>query len=312
MKIFVLFFALIINLSFLNIDNICCSKSETITYAKALSFCNLYKNDSMNENEIIFIVPESYFVMIIEIVNDECFRVQYKKYVGYVKSKNVTICEFVPIVKYLNGITLDIKQSSGTQIWSSPSVSSSILATVSAGVKDIEYIAYTYGDIPSGGNCNLWYYILYTPAENATNVYEGYVYSENTTNLTEITLNLESNPEVISDENSGDDLFVVSSSVKTIVVTIIAIPIILFILIILYKFAKKFIKTTNKENFENNKTINTYNSNNYPSDNNLKLELDKLKNEEFIKKQKTDCGGANQYPPFPSYSSEDDWLWFWP
>lgn len=248
-------------------------ESETSTYAKALVGCNLYKTQEMSNRfeDIYFQIPETYFMVILDTVNDDCFKVQYDKYIGYVDSETVMIATFIPVLKTLDNITFDIKSTSGTQIWQYPTTKSNICTTISAGAKNISYIAYTYGSVPSGGESNIWYYVYYTPDSNSTNVYEGYVYSENTTNLTEIVANTETNPEVIANENKLDDkLIFISSTIKTIIIAIIAIPIILFFAIILYKFVQKFKKNTkyiknkqlnaddNDENLNNNPTIEKY------------------------------------------------------
>lgn len=223
------------------------AESETTTYAKALVGCNLYKTQEMSDKfeDVYFQIPETYFMVILDTVNDDCFKVQYDKYIGYVDSSTVMIATFVPILKTLDGITFDIKSTSGTQIWQYPTTKSNICTTISAGTKDITYVAYAYGSVPSGGESNIWYFVYYTPDSNSTNVYEGYIYSENTTNLTEIVANTETNPEDISNENVLEDKTIyITSTIKTIVIAIVTIPIILFFAIILYKLIQKFKKTT--------------------------------------------------------------------
>ena len=210
---------------------------EEKQYAKALETCVLYKTKDMilSPDTILFEVPETYFVLILEDTYDGCYKVQYDKYIGYVDSSRVVIASFNPIVKTLSNITFDIKSTAGTQIWSSPTTKSDIYTTISAGTKNITYIAAVEGMVPSGGESNLWYFVFYTPSENSTNVYEGYIYSENTINLSEIVANTETNPEVISNEAVDDNIIYISSTIKTIIITIITIPVILFFVIILYK-----------------------------------------------------------------------------
>ena len=43
------------------------------------------------------------------------------EFVGYVKASTVMIATFIPIVKTLDDVTLDIKENAGTQIWNKPS-----------------------------------------------------------------------------------------------------------------------------------------------------------------------------------------------
>lgn len=298
------------------------AKAETSTYAKATANCTLYKTQSMNNDvsNIYFIVPETYFVIILDKVSDDCYKVQYDKFIGYVDSSSIIIATFIPIVKTLENITLDIKDTSGTQVWSQPNTNGKILSTISAGFKNIEYIAACYGSIPSGGESNLWFYVNYTPSENSTNVYEGYIYSENTTNLSEIVANTEANPEIISDNSSAGDILYLSSSLKTIIIVIITIPMVIFLLIILYKSSKKFKNITISRNnkraesdskvFENDSGshfVYEHAGSNQPnlnknSPSNLKENLSKMRDLTLMKKQNY------SYPEFPDYNPDDDIL----
>lgn len=305
------------------------AKMEKSTYAKALVGCTLYKSASLSDDleNIYFIVPETYFVTVLENLSDTVMKVQYDKFIGYVNSSTVLIATFIPIVKTLDGVTFDIKETAGTQVWNLPSATAgNSLIVISNGTKNIKYIAMTYGTIPSGGESNLWYYVSYTPAEGSTNVYEGYVYSENVTNLSEIVLNAESNPEVISNEidaNAKDTIYI-SSSVKTVIIALIAVPIILLVAILLYKLVKKIqsgqikrknvqkevsevFETENYEPYGESEQSSNY-ANNYP----LRNKLNEMKKTTYVKKQHN-YGDYNEnskpYPDFPTYDSEDDLLW---
>lgn len=284
---------------------------ESNSYGKVLDNCKLYLNLSLNSDECLFIIPESYFVVVLDDVNNQCYKVQYKKYIGYVLKEKISICSFIPTVKYLDGVTFDIKPSSGTQIWSRPTDLSKPVTIISAGTCDIDYIASIYGDIPSGGVSNLWYYVTYTSNEFSTNVYEGYIYSENTLNLSTIPVNLENNNGDGVTEKSKN-LLISSGTLKTIIISIIAIPIILFLVFILYKIIKIIQKNTNKTKISDNcceaKTVGMIRSEN----DSLKNELHKLKNEEFVRKKKVNKLNEYGYPKFPVYENDDDWLWFCP
>lgn len=302
------------------------AKSESVVYAKVLNNCVLYKSQTMNESldDKYFVIPESYFVTILEELPNDCFKVQYDKFIGYVKKDTVLIATFTPIIKSLQDIKCDIKQTSGTQIWNKPTVSGNVLTTIPAGTSEIEYIAMAYGEIPTGGVSNIWYYITYTPLSNSTNVYEGYVYSENVTNLSEILPNAESNPEIENTQNNETKNEVnVSSTFRTMVIALISVPIILLFSIIMYKIVKFVSKNANKRKNENNSDGGNYLQNNSDyemrfSDENiynnhtkpiLKDEIDKMKETTFVKKISPDKFiSKKSYPNFPIYDSEDDLL----
>ncbi len=293
----------------LNQRAIALSSAEFSGYAKALENCVLYKTEDLyfSEDNVLFVVPESYFVYILEDVSDEVLKVEYDRFVGYINSNYVIRSTFVPVVKTLQGVTCDIKNSAGTQIWNIPSTSGDSLTTISAGTLGIKYIASCIGKVPSGGKSNVWYYVSYVPDHNSTNVYEGYVYSENVVNLSEIVLNSESNPESIIDAvDPKEKVIYISPSLKTILVSIIVIPIIVLFLIILYKLMKKFKKNTKYDNFEE-KNNNEKTMENQPvkTVSKLKEQLFKLKNLSLINKSKSQ---NLNYPNFPRYDGDDDLL----
>lgn len=301
--------------------------SETKSYAKALSNCYLYKTSSMSDDleNIYFIVPETYFVLVNEIISDDCISVSYGNYVGYVKSSTIVIATFVPVVKTLEGITCDLKETAGTQIWSLPTTTNSTTLTIiPAGTSGITYIASTYGTIPNGGESNVWYFVRYIPDSNSTNVYEGYIYSENVASVTEIVPNTESNPEVSTGDEDGDDTLYISSTFKTILIAVIVIPVILFFAIILYNLVKKLSKFTNKQKVQNknfyDENSNYLGENNFYSNNfqnNLSASngfdsehqsIEKFTNKTFVKKSNLPQRNNLNYPRFPSYDNDDDLL----
>lgn len=305
-------------LCFLNLNykqlNFANAKVENTVYAKVNDDCILFKSKDMNDalDDVYFVIPESYFVVILETVNDNCFKVQYDKYFGYINSSKVTIAKFTPIVKSLDNIKCDLKETAGTQIWSKPSTSGNVLTTIPAGTLNLNYIAYAFGEIPIGGESNVWFYITYTPKSNSTDVYEGYIYAENVSRLDEIVYNAETNPEIIEEIQVVSDKEInLSSTFKTVLVSIISIPIILLISIILYKFVKLIQKNTKKDKFENNSNDvnfeNLSNDNNYFRDDlKLKYQMNKLKNQSFIKVNT--LSKKQNYPKFPSYDEDDDLL----
>lgn len=296
--------------------NICCAKEETTTYAKASALCTLYKNANLTDeiDNIIFVVPETYFVTILEVISDNCMKVQYGNYVGFVDSSTVVIATFIPIVKILEDITCDIKDTSGTQVWSKPSSSSSVLTTIPAGTKNIKYVAMAFGKIPSGGESNVWYYINYTPESNSTNVYEGYIYSENITNLTEIIANAETNPEIIRSDINGDDYAIyISSPVRALIIALVAIPVIILVLIVLYKLTKQIKSKNQKTSQEFNVNVKpnfdyNYENSLYNNPHNLKQELHQMSEQQFIRKTNPYNSRHENYPIYPNYDSDDDML----
>ena len=273
------------------------NESESL-YAKVLDDCILFKNKEMiyNFDSIYFQIPKSYFVLILETISEKCLKVQYGNYIGFIDSSKIEIAKFTPIVKTLDGIKFDIKENVGTKIWQYPTSSSNVLVTLSAGTKDIVYIASISGDVPVGGKSDVWYYVIYTPSYDSTNVYEGYVYSENTTNLSNIIFNAETNPIEISDEiQENEKLIFISSTIKTIVIAVVVIPIILFFVVILYNLTKKIKKNTQYN--KNNINSQFSNIDNFDKNKNIKS-IEKYKNLRLVKNK-------NIEPKFEDFEDEE-------
>jgi len=315
LKFFIGFCVFVNSVLFFNESNFCLKSGITIdgvyhlnrcyaesddnsVYAKVLDDCILFKNKEMNYDfdNVYFQIPKSYFVLILETISENCLKVQYGNYVGFIDSSKIEIAKFTPIVKTLDGIKFDIKENVGTKIWQYPTSSSNVLVTLSAGTKDIIYIASISGQVPSGGKSDVWYYVFYTPSVDSTNVYEGYIYSENTTNLSEIVLNNETNPVVISNENKIDEnIIYISTTIKTIVIIVIAVPIILFFAIILYKLTRKLSKNTKyKKNLLNNSDVQ---NDVFDKNQNMKS-IEKYKNLRLLKNK-------NVQPKFDIFDDEE-------
>ena len=278
--------------------NDCCAESEEVVYAKVLKDCVLYKNEEMDDDliNVYFEVPESYFVVVLENVSEKCLKVQYGKFVGFVDSACVEIAKFVPIVKTLDNVTFDIKENVGTKIWQQPSSSSTVLVMLDAGTVGVSYVASVSGQVPNGGKSDIWYYVIYTPSYDSTNVYEGYVYSENTTNLSNIIFNAETNPIEISDEiQENEKLIFISSTIKTIVIAVVVIPIILFFVVILYNLTKKIKKNTQYN--KNNINSQFLNIDNFDKNKNIKS-IEKYKNLRLVKNK-------NIEPKFEEFEDEE-------
>ena len=236
-------------------------QSDVVSYAKVNDACLLYKSQSLSSaiSNIYFYVPNTYFVSIISKVSDSIYRVQYDNFVGYVSSDSIDVVSFVPSVQKPANITFDISQKSGTQIWSLPSdVSGNILTTISADTKNIEYVASATGDIPVGGTTNIWYYARFTPASSTTSVYEGYIYSEATINLSHIPNNLEYEPtEIVSPEKQIH----VDSTAQIIMISLICLPFLILLVLAILKTAnhikerKQKIAISKKDEVENEISI---------------------------------------------------------
>lgn len=302
-NLYVFFYLFIINIVFfcsifcynynLNIRNyLCAYQTSNVSYAKVSADCALYKTQSMNNNiaNVYFYVPSTYFVSIISKINDIIYKVQYDNFVGYVSADKIDIVSFVPTTPIPTNVTFDIAQKSGTQIWSLPSDSEgTILTTISADTKGIEYIASATGEIPIGGTTNIWYYARFTPASSTTSVYEGYIYSEATTNLSHIANNLEYEPENTIPSQSKP--ISISNGAQIIMIVLICLPFLILLVLAcikIFQTIKTNIKIHKKDQPTSEHQIN-------------------ISPKQFIRKQPTNKSVEVVFPEY-NYIDDDDLL----
>lgn len=256
-------------------------------YYKCNSSCIFFKTSdttNMDFDNIYFYIPEGYFVKKINDISNSTIKVSYRDKIGYVRSKDIKLVSFNPIVKNLNNITFDIVDFSGTQIWRIPSTSNSVdivYKPIQAGTKNITYIASIDGEIPSGSTSSVWYYVEYSPLNDPTSIYEGYIHSEKTSNLTSIPENIEDDIIIEETVNNTSTLFGLSTTTQTILISLISLPMLTIIVILILKSKRKekLIESTLRTDMQID------NSNEIKHDTKLKSYTD-VKNKKFSIKDK--------------------------
>ena len=219
---------------------------SNMRYAKVKDNCYLFKTADVSDasyRNVEFIIPSSYFVVVLSDVNAYTKRVQYNNKIGYVSSDSVEEVDFTPVTPYLIGITFDVEENVGTQLRKSPIASdnSNIITLIPAGTKNISYVASIQGVMPTSGNSPVWFYVIYTPVSDPTSVYEGYVYSGKTLNLSEIPINTEG-VKIDIDDVEDSKSFVLNDKVKTILILIISAPIVLVFILLVINTKKSKVK----------------------------------------------------------------------
>lgn len=314
--LFVIFSFSLFEQIFVKPNLICFSESvEQVSqkkFAKAKENCFLFKTSdttSSNFKNVFFCVPESYFVTILSEQSSSVFKVEYKGKIGFVSADTVTVASFIPIVPTLEDVFVDISSVSGTQLRSSPTSenSSNILRILQAGTKNIEYVSFIYGEKPIGGNSDIWFYVVFFPEDDHTAVFEGYVYSEKTCNLTSFAQNLENNPEIKNDSSLNQNFEIsLNKNVRIILVFLILLPIVLVVLIAIFKAKNKFKKSKDDVNqFENEKSNNEQRI--------KRKSVNSFKGKHFVLKDKNRVDDSEFEteispfkPSFPSYEIVDD------
>ena len=216
---------------------VCLSNTEeqTSTYAKAKANCLLYKTPSTNSdlsNEY-FIVPEGYFVRILEETSDSVYKVIYSDRVGYVLRTCVRRVSIEPQVAHPEPIALSTKSGSGTILREFATSSSSSVALVPEN-SEIMYIASILGDKPADGLSYEWYFVQFFPQTEPNIYYEGYVYSERVAAAPIVATNTEDDPIIPLPlkPSSEEDVEIKNSPVwlRAILISVLVLPCILFAL----------------------------------------------------------------------------------
>lgn len=280
-------------------------------YAKAKENCFLFKTSdtsSSHYSNVFFIVPKTYFVKILTELSGAVYKVEYAGKIGYVSSDSVIKASFTPINTTLKNVTFSTLKNVATQLRSTPTAenTSNVKVVMDEGASNIRYIASTIGIKPNGGESDIWYYCEYQPTNDPTSVYVGYVYSEKTEALSEITENIETNPVVEPPEKpSTDDRVKMSSTVKIVLISLISAPIVLVFVLLVVNFKRNAKPKKVKEK----KTIDTETHEAVPP----KRKVQSLAGKKLTKKKEDSykfvsrgdaLTGLN--PSFPTYEVDDD------
>ena len=196
------------------------------SYARAENTIYLYKtpNNNDNTNNIYCIIEKSYFVKIIESI-DNYYSVFYNGINGFVKKNDVKEIINTPQTPYPNNIKIVI--GNNCNLRSSPTTNSNtnnIIDTLKSGETNITFIGKIFSEeaIDFGGTT--WYLVKYN------NSY-GYIYNKYVKSITPII----ENPENASYKTYlNSDIGNPITNIPSLVMVIILFIPCIFVLIILY------------------------------------------------------------------------------
>ncbi len=159
------------------------STSTIKKYQRITTETPLFKstNDTdTSAKNIFFMLPRSYFVKVIKEVTLESgnsgYYVRYNTYEGYA-DKSAFSGTMSDIETSQSGIKISLSDDYGTYLRETPEISeNNKTVLIEKGTSGILLIAKTYGDIPSDGTTNEWYFVEYS--KGPTTTYTGYIYAE--------------------------------------------------------------------------------------------------------------------------------------
>lgn len=171
LSIFLLIFQFILSTPFHFLTN---AEKKQSYYAKIEGDQTFFYSDPIDQDSSkMFILPQSYFVYLTDIANDDFFKAQYKDLYGFVKKQEVTVMNGSPKTPFAS-VSFTIANPEGLALYASPSFTNS---TQLARVDYLTIISTYYGIMP-GENIpdldNSWYYCKIN--KDQTDIF-GYAYS---------------------------------------------------------------------------------------------------------------------------------------
>src|SRR5574344_1368944 len=201
------------------------TENTTSGYAKVITNdCYLFK-DSNNKDKY-FLLEQSYFVKVIEDVDNLFYKVEYIDFFGYVPKSKIQFVEEYPKNPYLSGITFDIYDLGNVCLRSTPESlenDKNVICTIPNSTKDLLFYGKISGEEAIKELGNLWYYCSYQDKNGK--LYYGYVYSPLTRNLSSIT-NSSENLTVVNVTSflPVESLLYLNLSTKNMLIVITTIP----------------------------------------------------------------------------------------
>lgn len=171
-------------------------------FAKVLSE-NIYFYSSPNDSEEskLFILPNSYFVLLIN-EKDDFYYAKYASLQGYVKKDEVTPMDGVPSTPYASQSFRAFAQN-GLDVFSAPMADAAKCGKLSFLQENVVLYGTCYGDELFPKSTNKWYYCSLS---NGGEEIKGYAFSYFCDNLTLASENMEYFPEITTPLNFSCDL----------------------------------------------------------------------------------------------------------
>lgn len=215
--------------------------------------CNLYISpvDVDDYTNVLFVLPKTYFVQLIDNAGNDFFKVKYKSFFGYVKKDKVQTVVGTPQTPYLDDLNFRVFADLSRDMRSCPSTkngSANQIVYIPSLSRNLVYYGTISGESLIDGRTDVWYYCKYTAEQD----YYGYIYSDF---CDELQTPLPSNTETL--EYTTAPNFNISQSEQTalplenkttgIIIAILSIPACLFVYL-LFKSSKIITsKRTNKK-----------------------------------------------------------------
>lgn len=216
------------------------ANTQSTYYAKITTDGNFfYEEPSTSEENKLFVIPCSYFVLLIANANEDFYYAKYLDLYGYVKKDEVTPMDGVPKTPYANS-TFRVFSQNGLSLQSQPNTESQTIGKIGFLENDVIYYGEKTGEEPFPESTNIWYYCK--PTQNETQKL-GYVFSYYCDKKSKITENTEYFPKITGELTFDNELNIknggLTDTVKAIIILAVSLPCLIILYLILTPHKKK-------------------------------------------------------------------------
>ena len=188
--------------------------------------------DDNSYSNIMFELPKTYFVELVDSANSNFYKAKYLNFTGYVKKNSVQAVENKPTVPFLENISFRVYAELSQKIYATPSLTSNLIVTMPPLTRNITYIGKIAGDTAISGRTNIWYYCKFSNNYD----YYGYVYSDFCDELSTIVNNTENlnyieNP-TFTVNIKPQNTIPANDNIVGVVVGILSVPALIFVFLL--------------------------------------------------------------------------------
>ncbi|HEY8443791.1 MAG TPA: SH3 domain-containing protein [Clostridia bacterium] len=191
----------------------------------------LYRNpvDTNASDNLYFYLPETYFVEVLEQVDQVFYKVRYDDIIGYVKFSAINIKDYEPASKFPTNLFLTVSGDITANIRALPDTSSEIVASLPSGA-NLQYYNKIKGQELKAGS-HYWYYVK---IQNGAQTKYGYIYEEYVDVQNEILIPNDISPKPVKPINDPDEKLNQTYNFWTqlLIAIAICVPVVFFIYLI--------------------------------------------------------------------------------
>lgn len=220
---------------------------ETKTYyAKILnSNAYFYSSPTSYDDAKLFVIPSSYFVLLLDNAGEDFYYAKYLDLYGYVKKNEVTPMDGTPTNPYANSTFRNFSPN-GLSVYSRPKSDAEILGSLNFLQTDITLYGEIIGEELFENSTNTWFYCSTTQNGNKIT---GYAFSYYCDIVTRPSENTEYFPEITGElvfSNSLSDGGGLSDTAIAIIILAVSLPCLVVLYLLLSPSKRKVGKKTEK------------------------------------------------------------------